>query len=167
MKSTWNNNNDNNMLVYANMLYGTQPNFVYVKTNKIGMTPTRVVGNKFALHLPRRVFLKSKRWQLVFLNISCAFPFGTNPVYREVLEVKQNKNLKIEIMNTQDGSTYFNNFLIRITNCSRMSVILKRNTPIITVKVLNAMRELTPIKVKQILYNRNDVESNGEVEIIY
>jgi hypothetical protein len=155
------------MFLYANMLYGTQPNFVYMKTNKIGLAPSKISSNKFALHLPRKVHLKSKRGQLVFLNISCAFPFGTNPIYREAVELKQNRHIKIEIVNTQDGSTFFNNFLIRMTNSSRFNVTLKRHTPIITIKILNAVRELTPIKVKNIRYNTDNFDINGDIEISY
>jgi hypothetical protein len=158
--------NDNQVL-NVNLLFGSQPNFVYCKTNKIGLTPRKRTSNKFVFHLPRKVYLKSKKSQLVFLNISCAFPFGTNTIFREVLELKQNKHIKVQILNVQDGSTFVDNFLIRITNNSRFNITLKRSTPIITVKILNALRELTPIKVKKITYNTENCDTNGVIHIDY
>jgi hypothetical protein len=159
--------NVDQILLNANLLFGSQPNFVYCKTNKIGLSPRKVHSNKFLFHLPRKVYLKSRKSQLVFLNISCAFPYGTNTIFREVIELKQSKHVNVQILNVQDGSTFVNNFLIKITNNSRFNITLKRSTPIITVKILNALRELTPIKVKKITYNTENCDTNGVIHIEY
>jgi hypothetical protein len=154
------------MLLSLNLLNAVQPNFVYCKTNKIGIAPKRVNQNKFAFFLPRKLILKSKKPQLVFLNVSCAFPFGANTIFREAMELRQNKNIQVEIINVQDGSSFVSNFLIKLTNSSRFNVTLKRGMAIITVKIF-AIRELTPIRVKRIDYNTENCDVNGSIVITY
>jgi hypothetical protein len=164
-----NNSNQQYTLQSGPVLYASQPNLCFAKLNKMSLAPVKISQNKFGFPVPRRIDLKSGQSQNVFFNISLAFPLGTVPIFRPVQELTfHNKSsVKYQIINTQDGSTYVSNLLMKITNNNRLSFAVKRGTIMITVSIRNALTDLHPVKVKRIDYNTSNNNTLGTVSICH
>jgi hypothetical protein len=155
-----------NLVPSSSLLFATQPNFCFQKLNKMSLNPVKIGQNKFGFPIPRKVLLKPKCAQNIFFNLSLAFPFGTIPIFRPTLELLVHKdNVSCQILNSQDGSTYVTNLIMRIKNNNRLQMNFNRGTILATVVVKNALSDLHPLKVSQIVYDTTDVNKLGVVHI--
>jgi hypothetical protein len=157
--------NDNVPVITSSFLYAAQPNFCFAKLNKMALPPQKIGSCKFGFPIPRKVFLKPKCSQNIFFNISLAFPFGTIPIFRPAVELLNHNSGDWHIMNSQDGSTYVTNLIMRIKNNNRLPISFNRGTILATVLVKNSMSNLHPLKVKRISYDTADNTRMGMVSI--
>jgi hypothetical protein len=150
----------------GNHLFAKQPNFCWAKQNKMALAPVKIGHNKFGFPIPRKLYLKPKCSQNIFFNLSLAFPFGTIPIYRPALElVVHRDNIHCQIVNSQDGSTFVSNLILRIRNNNRLPVCYKRGSILVTVLVKNSISDLHPMKVQKISYDIANNENMGMVII--
>jgi hypothetical protein len=156
----------NNVPATSSLLFAVQPNFCFQKLNKMALNPIKIGSNKFGFPIPRKVSLKPKCSQNIFFNLSLAFPFGTIPIFRPTLELLVHKdNVNCQVLNSQDGSTYVTNLIMRIKNNNRLVMNFNRGTVLVTVLVQNAFSDLHPLKVSQIIYDTREVNKMGTVRI--